>query len=99
MNDVRGDQDEQLGAIAIVALGRKQRAEDRDILEERNPVILLRGAVADQPRHYDCMDWALGEESNDFCAFRLGELIHCDRDSRLRKVWRLFHHDVHHLVE
>src|SRR5439155_539494 len=51
--DVRGDEHQQFSALARVALGRNYRAEDRDVLEEGYPAVIIRDIIADQAGHPD----------------------------------------------
>src|SRR5271166_678746 len=53
MDHMRGNQHQQLAAGSRVALGRNQRAEDRDVLEEGYAGVIIPGIVADQTGHPD----------------------------------------------
>src|ERR1051325_2834433 len=48
LDHARGDQHQQFGALTPVHLARYQAAEQRNVLEQRDPRIALRVAVADQ---------------------------------------------------
>src|SRR5579864_487541 len=76
LNDMRRDQNEELGARARVVLGRQQRADDRDILQEGNSSVSLLSGVANEAGDADRLPILDGKAGAD------DAIVECRRTRR-----------------